>query len=239
MPPKAQQEWFQTLDDRFWLRPDDVGREEADFIRKALHLRRGQRVLDAPCGAGRITVHLAKAGCVMTGVDLRETFLKRAGARFRKEHLSGRFLALDLRELDLADEFHAIYNWFGSFGYFSDAENADLLRRYARALRPGGRLLVDSPNREFILRHFRAEIDEGLFVNRTRWDGASQRVITDRYVQGKADPRNVSSMRLCTPAQMKALLVRAGLEIEVIYGSFDGDAFRRGSRRMIVVARKE
>ena len=235
---RTTHEWFKTLDERFWLRPDDVGAEEAAFIREALHLRRGRRVLDAPCGAGRIAVHLAKAGCVMTGVDIRETFIKRARARFRKESLSGRFLALDLRELDIDGEFHAIYNWFGSFGYFSDAENADLLRRYARALRPGGRLLIDQPNREFMLRHFRAEIDEGLFVKRTRWDGASQRVITDRYAQGKADPRNVSSMRLYTPGQMKALLARAGLRIESIYGSLGGEAYGRGSRRMVVVARK-
>jgi len=238
MRPKANEEWFRTLDDRFWLRSDETGQDEAAFIRKALRLRRGQRVLDAPCGAGRIAICLAKAGCIVTGVDLRRTFINRAIARFRKERASGRFLAMDLRELAFEAEFDAICNWFGSFGYFSDAENADLLRRFARALRPGGRLLVDSPNREFLLRHFRAEADDGRFIGRSRWDADSQRVITARYVQGKADPRNTSSMRFCTPAQMNTLLGRAGLKIVAMYGTFDGQPYRRGSRRMIIVARR-
>jgi len=239
VPPKAQQEWFQRLDDRFWLRPDEVGQEEAAFIRNALHLRRGQCVLDAPCGAGRIAVHLANAGCIMTGVDLRESFIKRARARFRKERLSGRFLALDLRELDFFGEFHAIYNWFGSFGYFSDNENEDLIGRYARALRPGGRLLIDQPNREFILRHFRAEISNGAHVTRNRYDVGTQRVISTWSDQGKRGAAGISSMRLYTLGQEQRLLRRAGLEIECVYGSHDGSQFNRGSRRMILVARKE
>jgi tRNA U38,U39,U40 pseudouridine synthase TruA len=44
----------------------------------------------------------------------------------------------DLRGLDFNEEFEGVYNWGGSFGYFSDEENADVLRRYVRALRPGG-----------------------------------------------------------------------------------------------------
>jgi cyclopropane fatty-acyl-phospholipid synthase-like methyltransferase len=62
-------DWFRTLSDDLWLPPDEVGEDEARFIRGALRLRRGQRVLDAPCGAGRIGVHLALAGCDVTGVE--------------------------------------------------------------------------------------------------------------------------------------------------------------------------
>ena len=61
---------------------------------------------------------------------------------------------MDLRSIEFENEFHAIYNWFNSFGYFSDGENAEVVRRFARALRPGGRLLIDHLNRERILRNF-------------------------------------------------------------------------------------
>ena len=40
-------QWFETLEDRFWLRPDEIGAEEAKFIKRALRLRSGQKVLDA------------------------------------------------------------------------------------------------------------------------------------------------------------------------------------------------
>ena len=76
-------DWFETMEDRFWLHPDDVGGAEARFILKALHLRPGDAVLDAPCGAGRVSFHLARAGCVVTGIDLRRTFIRRARRRFR------------------------------------------------------------------------------------------------------------------------------------------------------------
>ena len=72
-----KEDWTQHFAEDLWLKPDDVGAEEAAFIRKALRLRRGQSVLDAPCGAGRIAIHLAHAGCVVTGVDLRRSFIHR------------------------------------------------------------------------------------------------------------------------------------------------------------------
>jgi hypothetical protein len=37
-------DWFEKLDDRFWLQPDDVGGEEARFILSALRLRRGEAI---------------------------------------------------------------------------------------------------------------------------------------------------------------------------------------------------
>ena len=162
-------EWFVTFDEALWLKGDDTGQDEAQFIKRALRLRKGQSVLDAPCGAGRIAIHLAKAGCLVTGVDLRETFIRRAKLRFRKERTSGSFKVMDLRELNFNGEFHAVFSWFGSFGYFSDAENLELLRRYATALRPGGRLLIDQPNRENILRHFRHSDQRGNFKMSTKW----------------------------------------------------------------------
>jgi len=233
-------EWFRTFDESFWLRPDDVGAEEAAFIRKALRLRKGQRVLDAPCGAGRIAVHLAKAGCTVTGVDLTDSFIRRARGRFRREGLRGSFLAMDMRRLDFHEQFHGIYNWLGSFGYFSDAENADLVCRYARALRPRGRLLIDQPNREFLLRHFQPRKAFGDAVSHNRWDAAAERVVSKRVAR-RAGCRieSVSSIRLYTPSQMRRLFERAGLTVEAMYGHFLGEKYLRSSRRLIVVGQKQ
>lgn len=44
-------DWFETMEERFWLHSDNVGGGEAQFILKALGLHRGNEVLDAPCGA--------------------------------------------------------------------------------------------------------------------------------------------------------------------------------------------
>lgn len=234
-----KKDWVAGFDYRLWLPADDASAEEARFVRRALRLRRGHRVLDAPCGAGRITVHLARAGCDVVGVDRLERFVRRARARFRREGVVGRFSVVDLRELDFEGEFHGVCNWFTSFGYCSDQVNFDILRRLTAALRPGGRLLIDQCNRERILRDFRSvEEREGVRIH-NRWDPASQRIVGRWVVKDKGNrSEHASAIRLYTPAQMKRLFERAGLRVERFYGGPDGSVFGRSSRRMIVVGRK-
>jgi SAM-dependent methyltransferase len=195
-------------------------------------------VLDAPCGAGRISVHLAKAGLDVTGVDLRRAFLRRARARLRAEGLSATFLERDLRDLDFREAFHGACNWQGSFGYFSDEENADLVRRYAHALRPGGRLLIDQANREFVLRHFEPRREADGLVMQNRWDPGTERIYST-WVRTRGDRRpNRLVVRLYTPGQMCALFEDAGVRVTRLYGSFLEDRYRRGANRLIVVGRK-
>jgi hypothetical protein len=81
-----------------------------------------------------------------------------------------------MRETDWCCEFHGICNWGGSFGYFDDQGSADLVVRLARALRPGGRLLVERPNRECVLRHFRREVETEKRISRNRWNRRHGRV---------------------------------------------------------------
>ncbi|MCX7016889.1 MAG: GrpB family protein [Candidatus Sumerlaeota bacterium] len=236
---KPASEWFHTFADDLWLRPDALGAEEAAFIRKALRLRKGSRALDAPCGAGRIAIHLARAGCAVTGIDLQPSFLRRARARFRKERVSGRFLAMDLREMAFREEFDGIYNWFGSFGYFSDSENAAVIERCAAALRKGGRLLIDQLNRERVLRRFVASNVTHNLTIKTRWNLATQRIESD-WIVVRDDTRqhNRLSIRLYTPREMRTLFEKAGLAVERLYGSFVGEPYRRSGRRLIMVGRK-
>ena len=54
-----------------------------------------------------------------------------------------RFLRQDVRRLAFRGEFDALVNLYTSFGYFSARENEAVLRRMARSLRPGGRILID------------------------------------------------------------------------------------------------
>ncbi len=242
-------DWYVHFDDRFWLLKDDMPAEQARFIKRALRLRVGQRVLDVPCGAGRTSLALAKLGVEVTGVDLRAKFVNRAKRRFRREGLSGRFLVGDMRELDHDGEFHAVVSWYSSFGYFSDAENLDVLRRLARAVRPGGRLLIDVVNREHALRSFAAEdttpssgrkgLSGGTFTRRRRWNPRLERIEATWTL--RRDQETITCplrLRLYTPGQYERLFGRVGIEVQAIYGSWTGDAYSRTARRLVVVGRK-
>lgn len=50
---------------------------------RLLELRRGERVLDIACGAGRFTRRMADNGAIITAVDHSKNFIKRARARSR------------------------------------------------------------------------------------------------------------------------------------------------------------
>jgi SAM-dependent methyltransferase len=89
------------------------------------------RVLDAPCGPGRIAGRLAARGCAVVGIDDSELMLDLARDAFPDV----RFERVDLRELSYQAEFDAVVNWFTSFGYFDPAINDALLAAFARALR--------------------------------------------------------------------------------------------------------
>lgn len=232
-------EWFENFDDKLWLRPDDSGEDEARFIKKASRLRKGQSVLDAPCGAGRIAVHLANAGCKVTGVEMREKFIRRSRRRFSREKLSGKFYTMDLRKIDFENEFHAIFNWFGSFGYFSDEENLDVLCRFARALRPGGRVLIDQPNRVNLMRHFQGKFEQGDITIYNYWDSQQQRIDGAWVVKSAGKKRRYQMLiRLYTLGQFRRLFDKVGLKVEALYGTWSGEPYRRGSKRLVIVGKK-
>jgi len=232
-------EWFLHLDKSLWLKGDDTGEEDAQFIVRTLALKSGDSVLDCPCGAGRIGIHLARAGCAVTGVDLQDSFLRRARRRFRTERLAGSFHRRDMRELEFADRFDAVVNWNGSFGYFTDSENLDVLRRFSRALKPGGRVVIEQLNREVMLRHFRPVMQFRNCTLHSRWNRVSECVQTTwiRSIGGRKRSCR-SRMRIYTPGQFGRLFERAGLRVEAMYGSLDGSEYRRNSGRIRVVGRK-
>lgn len=231
-------DWFKTLHGSLWLRPDEGGEDEANSLRRMLRIRKGQRVLDAPCGAGRVAYHLAKHEVEVVGIDLHSTFVNRAKRRFNRDGVLADLRSMDLRSIEFENEFHAIYNWFNSFGYFSDSENADVVRRFARALRPGGLLLIDLLNRERILRNFLpVSVNHGV-IFRSKWDPREERLIGQRVIDGIADDESRSSQRLYTLSQMRNLLASADLGVEVVYGSLNCEPYHRGSHQMIVIARK-
>jgi SAM-dependent methyltransferase len=107
-----------------------------DMILEVLKLQPGDRVLDLACGSGAHALRLARRGLGVLGVDVAPSLV----AHCRRQAAEGgiaspRFEEGDMRDLDLQDEFDAVLLLSGSFGFFDDATNRDVLARMARALR--------------------------------------------------------------------------------------------------------
>ena len=143
----------------FWkaAMPPEVTRAEAEFLVRTLRLAPGSRVLDVPCGAGRLAIELAARGCRMTGVDISPEFLETARSTARERGLEIEWRQSDMRDLPWESAFDAAFCGGSSFGFFDDEGNAAFLAAASRTLRPGGRFFADFKAAESILPNFRRD----------------------------------------------------------------------------------
>ena len=101
-----------------------------------------------PCGFGRHTLPLARAGYRVVGVDRSATLLDEARRRAGGERWP-KLVRADYRELPFADEsFDAAFNLFTSLGYLGDEEDMKVLAAIRRVLRPGGKLVIETMHRD-------------------------------------------------------------------------------------------
>jgi SAM-dependent methyltransferase len=219
---------------------------EVELIWRLLGLEPGMAVLDLACGHGRITQRLARRGCQMVGLDSSPGFLELARRDAVALTWSGvvapEYVLGDMRHLPWSERFDHILNWFTAFGYFDDESNRHVLHEAQRALKPGGKLLIELNNRDAILSHLQhtsvVERDGNYLIDQTHYDVPTGRMITKRTVIRDGRVRQMRFfVRMFTFPELRDWLLAADFSsVE----SFDeqGVALALESRRMLVVATK-
>lgn len=205
-----------------------------------LGLPQGARVLDLPCGWGRLRPHLLERGYAVLGGDLSALNLRRHRAEF-----PGPVARLDLRALPFRDRCaDGVLCAYTSWGYFAtQAENQRQLDEFARVLRPGGVLLLDLAGRGFtetaigFVEGCWFDIDaEGVrYRERVRWGPGRARVRTERVCRGR---RFGHDIWIPTDAEVRAALAAAGLELDRAWGGMAGEAWAPQAERWIYRAVK-
>jgi SAM-dependent methyltransferase len=229
-------------------READRAPAESDFIVNALWLKRGDRVLDLCCGQGRHAVELARRGFAVTGADLSEYLLDLASKAAKDADVSVRFHRCDMRELPWEEEFDAVAVMFTAFGYFdSEEDNEKVLREVRRVLRPGGRLLLDLPNRDVFLnliadgRRTWYEHEGHLVLDEHTWDPDRRRLRLSRTIVAPEGTRRQTGhdLREYTHPEIVDLLARVGLRWQRTFADLNMTEFQPDSRRMLVVAERK
>jgi len=121
---------------------------EVDRALKILRPQGGERILDLACGSGRHSLELVRRGFSVVGAYIKTKLIEIARRDAGEQGLEATFVQGDLRELDFEGEFDFVLNLNdGAVGYFeTDEENHRTFAVISRALRSGGRNLVQLPN---------------------------------------------------------------------------------------------
>jgi SAM-dependent methyltransferase len=259
--------------ERLYQHPQDYELEVASqhvhdtpFWRRLVRRERPARMLEIGCGAGRLTIPLAREGArhgfVVTGLDSEAAMLDRAREHAQVEpeavQRALRFMQGDARVLALEDRFDVILMPYGVAHHFVTRE--DQLAAWGntrRHLAPGGLFAVDVTAPDLVLlacaqdgiprapdldvwgedgRHLRRSVAK-------RYDAATQRLTMDfEYEVTEPDGTrraypSTFVMYVYYPQELRLLCESAGFHVERLLGAYSSAPFAYHSRQLIALAR--
>ena len=244
--PSSPETWDAFFSD-FYLRAYAADERDGEAEAQALAAARlsgcpeGGELLDVPCGFGRHSVPLARAGYRVTGADRSAALLDEARRRAGGERWP-KWVAADYRELPFADEsFDGALNLFSSIGYLGDEEDTRALAEIGRVLRPGARLVVELMHRDRLVRGFAEQdwrlLGEGrlLLEQRTFDAAAGVAQTTQTIIAGNGERESRSfSVRVYSATELVAMLTRASFAEVRCYGDLGGSPFGLDTRLVAV-----
>ncbi len=251
-------DWWKELFDETYLITDarsvcdhGVTCREVDFLVSTLQLRKTWPILDLCGGQGRHSLELSRRGFEqVTVVDYSRFLIDLGRAQAVDEGLGTRFMRRDARDTGLPSEgFRAAFVMASSFGYFvDDSENEAILQEACRVLMAGGMLLLDLPNREFVLDHFSPqswhEAEGGIVICRKR--RVEGDIICGREMVLSKEGGLIRDAEYCTrlysAGRIEEMLIAAGFASVSFQDDFishekAGD-YGLMNNRMITIARK-
>lgn len=243
---ELEKEWFSEWFDSpyyhilYQNRDEKEAQHFLDNLVAHFHVSPSTRIADLACGKGRHAIYLNSLGFDVTGIDLSERSIAAAN-QSANDHL--RFEVGDLRNLRFENEFDVALNLFTSFGYFqSNEENLQVIKQMHKAIKPGGYLLIDFMNAEYVIQHMVEEesksingiqfhikkwVDKGFIFKKIYFNDNNREFEYTEKVQAlyKADFDALLSQCLFTPVNL--------------FGDYQLNPFKPGtSPRLIMVAKK-
>jgi SAM-dependent methyltransferase len=184
---------------------------QVDGVDRYLQLETRSRVLDLGCGEGRRALELARRGHRVLGADPDEHALAGARAAAKAERLNAHFVCADPRAIPYRAEFDAIVFLDDAFGRLpTDRDDLRALEAARRALKLGAKLLLDTVNREWVVRHLELNVFD--------------------FEKGRLEDRRVYAL-----TELLALADKAGLACRGYWGGFGGEAYGMDSPRLVAL----
>ncbi len=213
------------------------------------------RLLDAACGIGRHSAHFASRGWRVVGLELVPQYVERARKLAHEMEVESRvdFRTGDLREvaslLEGEAPFDAIINILTSIGYWEDETDLSILRQLHDLARPEGVLVLDTINRDYVLRHFEPtsveEFGDVAYTERRALELETSRIRSQWtfYRKRGEDLEHALSVdvsqRIYSPHELHELLRRSGWRKVEVFSGWDLKPLSTDIYRLLAVGRKE
>ena len=161
----------------------------------------GLRLIDLGCGLGRHSCILAKRGVRVLGLDISRSFINIAKNKAKRQGLKTvSFQVCDMRDLKKyfpidKEIYNGVICLFSSFGYYDDQKNEKILESCHYLVKPGGFLVLDIMNKEWVenvaLLDKETHLGEGSIYRYIRYDASrlSMTTIDHRGYQRKNEFR--------------------------------------------------
>ena len=246
-------DWFES--ENFWTQYapimfDDARWAEAptvaQYVKDIAGLGEGDKILDAGCGLGRISVELAALGLDVTGVDIIQSELDAARESAEAEGVPLTLINHDLRSFQAREQFDCAINLYTSFGYCATIEeDIKILKNIADSVKTGGTFIMECTSRETAIMYFTAceEFEragykvvthfevvgawEGLRSQWTLYPLDSKQAIDHTFIQ-----------RLYPATFLRDKLIDFGYSKVNIYGDFDKSPYNEHARTMLIIGKK-
>jgi D-alanine-D-alanine ligase len=225
-------DWWRDIFNANYLRTDgdvvedpEITGAEIDVFLQMVDVDEDAAILDMCCGQGRHVLELARRGFRnLYGVDRSHYLISRARRTAKRQGSSVSFSEGDARKLRFADNhFDFVFLGGNSFGYFETVEDdLAVLAELRRVLKPGGQLLIDFTDGNYLRENYQPRswewIDQNYFVCRERSLSKdndrliSREVIT--HVKKGVVADQFYAERLYDAEHLGELMARSGFEVK-------------------------
>ena len=246
------------FDDARWAEAPTV----AQYVKDLAGLAPEEKVLDAGCGLGRISVELAALGLDVTGVDIIQSELDAARESAEAEGVPLTLINHDLRSFHAPAQFDCAVNLYTSFGYCATIEeDLQILRNIADSVKPGGTFIMECTSRETAVLYWTPgeEFERAGYKVVTHfevvgaWEGLRSQWtlypldadITTPSSRGAPATKQSGPIidhtfiqRLYPASFLRDKLIEFGFSKAEVFGDYDKSPYDQKARTMVIIARK-
>jgi len=201
-------------------------------------------VLDWCGGWGRISIYLAKKGFKITILDFVKEYLNKAKIYFNNHKLDLITIHEDCRNTPENIQADYALCTFNSIGFLIDDEQIKAFTSLYRALKKGGKVIIDCINQLFLAKHLQQVMEkkrpDGIKCCQKNKFDLNTSILHSEF-QLINDEDITSTWKFCqrmySPLELEKMLENVGFKVQNMYGNYEGHDLSFDLPQIIAIAK--